>query len=48
MEWESTEAIKKGVEAGLGVSILSSFAVALEIAGGRLCRIDHPELACRR
>jgi LysR family transcriptional regulator, low CO2-responsive transcriptional regulator len=48
MEWESTEAIKKAVEAGLGVSILSSHAVALEVASGRLSAIRHPELACRR
>jgi DNA-binding transcriptional LysR family regulator len=48
MEWESTEAIKKAVEAGLGVSILSSLAVALETAAGRLAVIRHPALACRR
>jgi DNA-binding transcriptional LysR family regulator len=48
MEWESTEAIKQGVEAGLGASILSSLSVALEVACGRLARIDHPELNCRR
>jgi DNA-binding transcriptional LysR family regulator len=48
MEWGSTEAIKKAVEAGLGVSILSSHAVALEVACGRLSVIRHPGLACRR
>jgi LysR family transcriptional regulator, low CO2-responsive transcriptional regulator len=48
MEWSSTEAIKKAVEAGLGVSLLSSYAVALEVSCGRLSRIDHPELVCRR
>jgi DNA-binding transcriptional LysR family regulator len=48
MEWESTEAIKQAVEAGLGVSLLSSFAVALEVACGRLCQVQHPELVCRR
>lgn len=48
MEWESTEAIKKGVEAGLGVSILSAHAVELEAACGRLQVVRHPALACRR
>jgi DNA-binding transcriptional LysR family regulator len=48
MEWESTEAIKKAVEAGLGISILSGHAVALEVACGRLSVIRHPALACRR
>jgi DNA-binding transcriptional LysR family regulator len=48
MEWESTEAIKKGVEAGLGVSILSAHAVELEAATGRLKIVHHPALACRR
>jgi len=48
MEWESTEAIKKAVEAGLGVSILSEHAVALEVTCGRLCVVRHPALSCRR
>ena len=48
MEWESTEAIKKAVEAGLGVSILSAHAVELEVACGRLSTVRHPALACRR
>jgi len=48
MEWESTEAIKKAVEAGLGVSILSAHAVELEVAHGRLRMVRHPALACRR
>jgi DNA-binding transcriptional LysR family regulator len=48
MEWESTEAIKKAVEAGLGITILSSHAVALELAHGLLAVVQHPALACRR
>jgi DNA-binding transcriptional LysR family regulator len=48
MEWESTEAIKKAVEAGLGVSILSQLAVELEVAHGRLSVVRHPQLECRR
>jgi DNA-binding transcriptional LysR family regulator len=48
MEWESTDAIKKGVEAGLGVSILSDRAVALEVAAGLLRVIRHPAIECRR
>jgi LysR family transcriptional regulator, low CO2-responsive transcriptional regulator len=48
MEWQSTEAIKKAVEAGLGVSILSAHAVALEMETGRLRRVRHPALVRRR
>lgn len=48
MEWESTEAIKTAVEAGLGVSILSEHAVALEVTCGRLRVVRHPALNCRR
>jgi LysR family transcriptional regulator, low CO2-responsive transcriptional regulator len=48
MEWESTEAIKKAVEAGLGISILSEHAVTLETACGRLAIVRHAALACRR
>jgi LysR family transcriptional regulator, low CO2-responsive transcriptional regulator len=48
MEWESTEAIKKAVQAGLGVSILSALAVELEVQHGLLVVIRHPALACRR
>lgn len=48
MEWQNTEAIKKAVEAGLGVSILSDYAVALEIECGRLRRVSHPALVCQR
>jgi LysR family transcriptional regulator, low CO2-responsive transcriptional regulator len=48
MEWPSTEAIKKAVEAGLGVSILSSYAVALEVAHGLLAVVRHPMFSCRR
>lgn len=48
MEWESTEAIKKAVQAGLGVSILSDRAVELEVAHGLLALVPHPALQCRR
>jgi DNA-binding transcriptional LysR family regulator len=48
MEWESTEAIKKAVQAGLGVSILSDRAVALEVEVGLLRVISHPQLVCPR
>jgi DNA-binding transcriptional LysR family regulator len=48
MEWESTEAIKKAVEAGLGVTVLSAHAVALEVAHGLLAVVRHPALECRR
>jgi LysR family transcriptional regulator, low CO2-responsive transcriptional regulator len=48
MEWENTEAIKKAVEAGLGISILSDHAVALEVACARLAIVRHPALPCRR
>jgi LysR family transcriptional regulator, low CO2-responsive transcriptional regulator len=48
MEWESTEAIKKAVQAGLGVSILSALAAELEVLHGLLVVIRHPALACRR
>jgi DNA-binding transcriptional LysR family regulator len=48
MEWESTEAIKNAVEAGLGVSILSDRAVRLEVTYGLLCVVRHPALACHR
>jgi DNA-binding transcriptional LysR family regulator len=48
MEWASTEAIKKAVEAGLGVTILSELAVSLEVTHGLLRVIRHPALLCRR
>jgi LysR family transcriptional regulator, low CO2-responsive transcriptional regulator len=48
LEWESTEAIKKAVEAGLGVSLLSEHAVALEVDHGLLRVIRHPALVCQR
>jgi LysR family transcriptional regulator, low CO2-responsive transcriptional regulator len=48
MEWASTEAIKKAVQAGLGVSILSAHAVELEVQNGLLAVIRHPDLRCRR
>jgi DNA-binding transcriptional LysR family regulator len=48
MEWASTEAIKKAVQAGLGVSILSANAVELEVTQGLLALVRHPDLRCRR
>jgi LysR family transcriptional regulator, low CO2-responsive transcriptional regulator len=48
MEWASTEAIKKAVQAGLGVSILSAHAVELEVQNGLLAVVRHPDLRCRR
>jgi DNA-binding transcriptional LysR family regulator len=48
MEWASTEAIKKAVQAGLGVSILSALAVELEVSHGLLAVIRHPALSCQR
>lgn len=48
MEWESTEAIKKAVEAGLGVSLLSALAVELEVSHRILAVVRHPALTCER
>src|SRR5207244_12210986 len=39
MELDHTEAIKQGVMAGLGVSLVSIYAVQGEIATGRLCAL---------
>jgi DNA-binding transcriptional LysR family regulator len=44
MELGSTEAIKQAVAANLGVSIVSKFAITLEILQGRLAVIKLPEL----
>lgn len=48
MELGSTEAIKQGVAAGLGVSIVSKYAITLEVMMGRLCAAHIPELNLRR
>ena len=44
MELGSTEAIKQAVAANLGVSIVSKFAITLEILQGRLAVVKLPEL----
>lgn len=48
MELGSTEAIKQAVTANLGVSIVSKFAISLEILQGRLAVARLPELNLRR
>lgn len=48
MELGSTEAIKQAVAANLGVSIVSKFAISLEILQGRLAVARLPELNLRR
>lgn len=48
MHISSTEAIKQGVMHGLGVSILSRFTVAHELAAGRLCEVDIAGLRFER
>ena len=48
MELGSTEAIKQAVAANLGVSIVSKFAITLEILQGRLTTARLPELNLRR
>lgn len=48
MELGSTEAIKQAVAANLGVSIVSKFAITLEILQGRLTTAPLPELNLRR
>jgi DNA-binding transcriptional LysR family regulator len=48
MELGSNEAVKHAVLAGLGVGLLSAFAIELEHSAGRLTRIDVPGFTCRR
>ncbi len=48
MELGSTEAIKQAVAANLGVSIVSKFAISLEILQGRLAVARLPEFNLRR
>lgn len=48
MELGSTEAIKKVVAANLGVSIVSSMAVTLEVMIGHLCAVRVSDLNLRR
>jgi DNA-binding transcriptional LysR family regulator len=48
MELGSTEAIKQAVAANLGVSIVSKFAISLEMQQGRLAVAKLPDLNLRR
>ena len=48
MELGSTEAIKQAVAANLGVSIVSKFAISLEMQKGRLAVAKLPDLNLRR
>lgn len=48
MHISSTEAIKQGVMHGLGVSILSRFTVAHELAAGRLCEVPITSMRFER
>jgi DNA-binding transcriptional LysR family regulator len=48
MELGSTEAIKQAVAANLGVSIVSKFAISLEILQGRLAVVRLPDLNLSR
>jgi len=48
MELGSTEAIKKAVAANLGLSIVSTRAVALEVMLGHLCTVRVSDLNLRR
>lgn len=48
MELGSTEAIKQAVAANLGVSIVSKYAITLEVVMGRLCAAHIKDLNLRR
>jgi DNA-binding transcriptional LysR family regulator len=48
MELGSTEAIKQAVAASLGVSIVSKYAITLEVVMGRLCAAHINDLNLRR
>lgn len=48
MELGSTEAIKQAVAADLGVSIISKYAITMEVLLGRLCSATIPELNLKR
>lgn len=48
MQLESTEAVKKAVQANLGVAMVSRHAVQLELASGELVRTAIDGLAIRR
>lgn len=48
LEVESSEMVKRGVEQGLGVAFISNFAVAEDIAQGRLLKFEFPEVKTSR
>ena len=47
-EMGSTEAIKQGIKAGIGVSILSRLALAEEVQAGSLCTVPVQDVVFRR
>ncbi len=48
MELGSTEAIKRVVAAGLGVSFVSEHTIEMEIASGRLRQVSFRDFAVQR
>ncbi len=48
MELGSNEAVKRAVLAGLGVGMLSAYAIEIERAASRLAELDVPAFDCRR
>jgi DNA-binding transcriptional LysR family regulator len=44
LQMVGTEAVKKAVEANLGIAFVSSFAVGPEVAHGILCRLEPSDL----
>ena len=48
MSLGSTEAIKSAVAEGLGVALVSGLTIELELATGKLCAIEVPDLSIRR
>jgi DNA-binding transcriptional LysR family regulator len=48
MELGSSEAIKQGVEAGLGISVLSVHSLHLELSGGYLVMLDVEQFPLKR
>ena len=47
-EMGSTEAIRQGIKAGIGVSILSSLAVAEDIKRGTLAKVEIKDVSMQR
>lgn len=48
IKMDDTEAVKRAVMAGLGVTFLSKYTVGLELQSGLLCAPDIPELRLNR